>query len=294
MQKKAYLFILLAASLWGCIGVFLKLLTASGLTSMQSVAVRSAVAAALYFLWLLVTDRPALKIRPRDCVYFVGTGIFSLVFFNWCYFNAIQASSMSVAAVLLYTSPIFVTLMSALLFHEAITRRKLLALVLTFVGCMLVTGVLPLGGAGISGKTILFGLGSGFGYALYTIFGKFALEKYSSGTVTFYTFLFACLGSLPLSGLAQNLQVLLDWRVLAGGLGIGVFCCILPYLLYTEGLRWAEAGKAAILAIAEPFVAALIGILIFHEALTPFKLLGMAAILGAIVLLNVKKAASKP
>lgn len=286
MQKKAYLFILLAASLWGCIGTFLKLLTAAGLTSMQSVAVRSAVATVLYFLWLLFTDRPALKIRPRDCVYFVGTGIFSLVFFNWCYFNTIQASSMSVAAVLLYTSPIFVMLMSALLFHEPITGRKLTALAVTFCGCMLVTGVLPLGGEGISGKTILFGLGSGFGYALYTIFGKFALEKYSSGTVTFYTFLFSTLASVPLSGLVQSPAVLLDWRVLVGGLGIGVFCCILPYLLYTEGLRWAEAGKAAILATAEPFVAAAIGILIFHEEVTVFKLLGMAAILGAIVLLN--------
>lgn len=292
MQKKSYLFILLAASLWGCIGAFLKLLTATGLSSMQSVAVRSLVAAVLYFVWLLLTDRSALRIRPRDCFYFVGTGIFSLVFFNWCYFNTIKLSSMSVAAVLLYTAPAFVMVMSALFFREPITRRKLAALAVTFLGCMLVTGLLPLGGADVTGKTILFGLGSGFGYALYTIFGKFALAKYSSSTVTFYTFLFAALGSLPLSGLLSTPQVLLDWRVLAGGLGIGVFCCILPYLFYTEGLRYAQAGKAAILATAEPFVASLLGILVFHEAVTFYKLLGMAAILGAIILLNTESSRS--
>lgn len=289
MQRKAYLFILLAASLWGCIGLFLKLLTAAGLTSMQSVAVRCSTAAALYFLWLLLTDRAALSICPRDCTYFVGTGILSLVFFNWCYFNTIQRSSMSVAAVLLYTSPVFVMLMSAAVFRENITKNKLLALVLTLAGCALVTGLLPLGGTSISLKTILFGLGSGFGYALYTIFGKFALAKYSSATVSFYTFLFAAIGSLPLSGLMQSPQLLLDWRVLSGGLGIGIFCCILPYLFYTEGLRHAEAGKAAILATAEPFVASLLGVLLFREVLTLFKLLGMAAILFAIVLLNHKQ-----
>ncbi len=288
MQKKAYLFILAAAALWGCLGVFLKLLTAAGLTSMQSVAVRNGVAAVLYFLFLLATDRTALKIRLRHCHYFAGTGILSVVFFNWCYFNTIRYSSLSVAAVLLYTSPVFVMLLSALLFHEPVTRRKLLALFLTFLGCTLVTGLLPLGGAGISNKTILFGLGSGFGYALYTIFSKFALEKYSAGTVSFYTFLFATLGSLPLSGLLQAPQILLDWRAIAGGLSIGVFCCILPYLFYTKGLCHAEAGKAAILATAEPFVASLLGILLFHEALTPFKLLGMGAILFSIVLLNSK------
>ena len=288
MQRKAYLFILLAASLWGCIGLFLKLLTAAGLTSMQSVAVRCSTAAALYFLWLLLTDRAALVILPRDCIYFVGTGILSLVFFNWCYFNAIQCSSMSVAAVLLYTAPVFVMLMSSVVFHETITPKKLLALTLTFLGCTLVTGLLPLGSTSISLQTILYGLGSGFGYALYTIFGKFALAKYSSATVSFYTFLFAALGSLPLSGLLQTPQILMGWRVIAGGLGIGIFCCILPYLFYTEGLRHAEAGKAAILATAEPFVAAVLGVLIFQEVLTPFKLLGMAAILSAIILLNTK------
>ena len=286
MQRKAYLYILLAASLWGCIGLFLKLLTAAGLSSMQSVAVRCSTAALLYFLWLLLTDRDALRIRLRDSIYFIGTGILSLVFFNWCYFNTIQHSSMSVAAVLLYTAPIFVMLMSAVVFQEPITTKKLIALGLTFLGCMLVTGLLPLGSTSISLQTILYGLGSGFGYALYTIFGKFALAKYSSATVSFYTFLFAAIGALPLSGLLNAPQLLLDMRVLAGGLGIGIFCCILPYLFYTEGLRSAEAGKAAILATAEPFVASILGIFVFHETLTFFKLLGMSAILGAIVLLN--------
>lgn len=288
MAKKAYLFIIAAASLWGCIGIFLKLLTAAGLTSMQSVAVRCTTAAVLYFLWLGWKEPQSLKIRPRDCIYFVGTGLCSLLFFNWCYFNTIHLSSLSVAAVLLYTAPVFVTLMSAVFFHEAITRQKLLALALTFLGCMLVTGLLPLGSTSLSPSAILFGLGSGFGYALYTIFGKFALAKYSSSTVTFYTFLFASLGSLPLSGLFTAPRLLLDWRVLVGGLSIGIFCCILPYLLYTEGLLYAEAGKAAILATIEPFVAAFIGIVLFHEALTGFKLLGMAAIFSAILLLNVK------
>ena len=69
---------------------------------------------------------------------------------------------------------------------------------------------------------------------------------------------------------------------------MGIFCCLLPYLFYTEGLNHTEAGKAAILSSAEPFVASLLGIVLFHEVVTPFKLLGMLAILAAIVLLNLK------
>ena len=119
IQKKAYLYILLAAALWGCTGVFLKLLSAGGLTSMQSVALRNGLATLLSFFWLKRTAPAALKIRIQDCVYFICTGIVSVVFFNWCYFNTIQLSSMSVASVLLYTSPVFVMVLSAILFREA-------------------------------------------------------------------------------------------------------------------------------------------------------------------------------
>ena len=175
-MNKAYLNIIAAAGLWGCIGLFLKLLTAAGLTSMQGVAMRSLVGAVFYGLFLFFSNREALRVDPKDCGWFLGTGVCSLLFFNWCYFNAITLSSMSVAAVLLYTSPVFVTLMSALFFREAVTPVKLIALIVTFSGCVLVTGLFPLGQTPISAKTILFGLGSGFGYALYSIFGKFVLK----------------------------------------------------------------------------------------------------------------------
>lgn len=287
-MKKAYVQIIAAAALWGCIGLFLKLLTAAGLTSMQGVAVRALVGAVSYGLFLFFTDRKALFIVPKDWYYFFGTGVCSLLFFNWCYFNAITRSSMSVAAVLLYTSPVFVTLMSALFFREKITPVKIAALAVTFAGCVLVTGLFPLGRETVSLPVILFGLGSGFGYALYSIFGKFVLKKYSPATVTFYTILFCAAFSLPISGLRANLTSLGDWRAWAGALGVGVLCCALPYHLYTTGLQDAEPGRAAILATIEPFVAAGLGILLFHEAITPYKLLGMAAILGAVVLLNTK------
>ena len=92
-MKKAYLQIIAAAVLWGCIGLFLKLLTAAGLTSMQGVALRSAVGCIVYGLFLFFTHRKALFIVPRDWYYFFGTGVCSLLFFNWCYFSAITLSS---------------------------------------------------------------------------------------------------------------------------------------------------------------------------------------------------------
>ena len=289
--NRYYLKIAAAACLWGCIGVFFKMLTAAGLTNMQSVALRVTVAAAAYSVWLLLTDRSAFRVRLRHLPYFVGTGLLSLVMFNWCYFNTIELSSMAVAAVLLYTAPVFVTLISAVLFKEKLTGAKIAALALAFTGCMLVTGVFFGGSERIAPKAMLLGIGSGFGYALYTIFGKLALRHYSPATVTLYTFLVAAAGVLPASGLLKETSALMTRGAVVGGLCIGVLCCILPYILYTDGLSGVEPGRASIIATLEPVVAAVLGAVFFHEKVTVMKTAGMLLVFAAIAMLNMKTSA---
>ena len=284
MQALPYFYILSGASLWGLIGVFVRKLP--GFAPMQIVACRAWITAAILLLFLLVTDRKLLKIRLRDCWCFVGTGIFSIVFFNYCYFSTIRLSSLSAAAILLYTAPSFVTILSLFLFHEKLTRRKMCALALAFAGCALVSGVgqsaLQIPAAGI-----LTGLGSGLGYALYSIFAKYALERYHSITVTAYTFLFACIGTLPFAKLSAFPRLAADspgsvWYLLA----LGLFSSALPYLLYTQGLKQIPAGKASIMASIEPVVATLAGIFLFHEPATAGGLLGVAAVFASLLVLN--------
>lgn len=72
---------------------------------------------------------------------FLGTGLCSIVFFNICYFTAIQLTTLSMAAILLYTAPSIVMVLSILLFKEAFTPVKALCLVLAFAGCVLVSGL---------------------------------------------------------------------------------------------------------------------------------------------------------
>lgn len=209
LKTKSCIFIIIAAALWGGIGVFFNMLSDVGFTQMQVVAIRVTAAAIALTLYILVKDRSLLRVKLRDCWCFVGTGIISLVFFNWCYFTAIELTSLAVAAVLMYTSPIFVMLFSALLFHERITGKKVVALLMTFLGCLFVAGVFGSSDYAFSLGGILIGIGAGVGYALYSIFGRFALEKgYPSVTISEYTFLFATLGALPLSRIWESAHLL--------------------------------------------------------------------------------------
>lgn len=281
--------ILLAGCFWGSMGIFVRRLGTYGFNSIQIVTIRVTLAALIFCIILLAKDSSGFRISVRDLPLFLGLGIGSILFFTVCYFTAITMMSLSTAAILLYTSPIWIMLMSVIFFHEKLTGRKLLALALAFTGCVLVSGI---SGEGMTLAGLLVGLGSGIGYGLYSILGTVALRRYTPYTVTAYTFVFAAAGSLLICHPAQMLS-----RFAAAGdlSSLLLFCCltalvtaVIPFLAYTLGLRTVEASRAGILATIEPLVATLVGIIFFSESLTLFSGLGIILILSAVILLNRK------
>ncbi|MCM1568725.1 MAG: DMT family transporter [Roseburia sp.] len=278
-SRKSVLCVLAAGMLWGCMGILVRTMKEGGFDSLEVTAFRSFVTTVLMFGGMFLFKREELKIRGRDIWCFVGTGVLSITFFNVCYFSCMNHTTLSVAAILLYTAPSFVMVLSALLFREKLTPRKLLALGLAFAGCVLVSGGFDGTGIGMAG--LLTGLGAGFGYALYSIFGRYALQKgYSSYTITSYTFLFALLGTMPFMDAGHFVKCM---RMGAGILPFATFMAIVTtvaaYLLYTAGLKGLENSKASIIASVEPVMASAVGFLLYKEAMPPLGAAGMILVL---------------
>lgn len=287
-MNKFALSILTAGFCWGFMGFFTRHLAALGIDANGAILVRCTVAAACFGLLILFRDPRALLVKPHDIWCFLGSGILSLLFFTYCYFNAIAMMDLSTAAILLYTAPTFVLLLSVPLFGERITRKSLLAVALAFAGCCLVSGIA--GGVRITPKGLLYGLGSGFGYALYTIFSRFALQRgYSSSTINFYSCLLTALGAVLLFGGPAPLGLMFTSPAIGlWSLAIGVFSCFIPYMLYTYGLTGMENSRASVLASVEPVAASLVGIFIFGESMSLALFLGVVLVLSAVVLLTLK------
>lgn len=285
MKQKACFYIISGAFLWGLIALFFKYLTTFGFTPLQVVTLRVLFSAITMTALILKIDSSLFKIYWRDSWLFIGTGMMSLVLFNYCYFRAIEESSISIAVLLLYTAPVFVMLLSVFFFGESFSRPKIMAMSVTLIGCCCITGIFE-AKLNLTVEALAFGLASGLGYALYSIFGKLALRRYSTLTITAYTFYFASLGALPLSQPQKLFTLLNDWQAICGAFAIAVICTVAPYLLYTRGLQDIDAGQASILATLEPLVAAATGILIFNEDLNTYKIIGMGLILSSILILN--------
>jgi len=291
-NKLALLYIGAGAALWGIIGVFVSYFYEIGFSPTQVVTIRALSASLFLVLYVIIKNRQLFRIKVSDSKYFIGTGIFSIVLFNWCLFSAIEETSISIASILLYTAPAFVTIFSRLIFKESLTKRKVMALITTLVGCSFVIGILPNTNESISLYGLILGLGSGLFYALYSIFGKFALRKYHSLTVTVYTFLFAAIAVTPFSGLWNVMPLFSDIKVWFYIIGLGFLSTMLPFLLYTKGLNTIESSRASIIATIEPVVASLIGFMFFHEKLSLWQYMGIILVIAAVIITS-KKSAKK-
>jgi len=287
MKKSVYsLSVILAGCLWGTMGIFRRHMGDAGFSSLGIVFIRCFFACIFYAVTIAVTNPKAFSIRLKDLWVFICDGIVSVLFFSLCYFVAMNMTSLSIAAILLYTAPVFVILFSSLLFKEQITTKKVLAIIMAFAGCCLVSGIIGSGNS-LTLPGFLFGLGAGIGYALYSIFSKMAMDRgYTTLTINFYAMGIAAIGAFLIEGTGPA-------ALCFSSTGNAVFCIVaaiittyLPYMLYTYGLNGVEPGKASVMASIEPVVATLVGYVVFRETLNGWSAVGICLVLAAVVVLN--------
>lgn len=286
MERRATLDVLIAGMSWGCIGIFTRYLSAFELPTLMVAFLRSLSAVVILTLYFSVRDKSIFHIRPKDIWMFCGTGFVSIGLFNLLYFATQQLTTLSVAAVLLYTAPFFVIILSRLFFKERITLVKIGALLLAFSGCLFVTGII--GGAGFAATPLAMalGIGSGFTYALYSIFGRVALNHYGPMTVTFYSLAISALSLGVIAAIQQPAMPPMGAEIILGVLALGFFSTAIPYIFYTKGLSVLAPSKASVLAFVEPLTATVVGIILFHEDLALPAFIGIVLIFSGLTLLS--------
>ena len=157
-----------------------------------------------------------------------------------------------------------------------------MALILVLAGCALVSGAFTSGKGGpLSARILLTGIGAGFLYALYSIFGRCARNRgYNSSTITLWVFCFSGIASLFLMNFRQCGSVLANHpSALCAMIGLVLVSTILPYVTYTEGLKYISPSSAAIIVAIEPVVGTLVGTFFFGEPLPLPAIAGMVLVI---------------
>ena len=275
-----------AAFLWGSLALFARALEAHGFAPLELASVRAAMGCVLLGAWLLLRRPALLRIRLRDAPFLAAYGTFAFALFAYFYFATVERTSIGVAVALLYTAPAFVVVLSRVIWRERIGGPQLGALALVLLGVFLVTGALRTlltGAASVTAAAALLGLGSGFTYGLYTVFGRHALQRFHALTTLFYVLAFAA------AGLAFLVP---PWQALARTpaalpllLAMGLFPTVVAYVLYLGALRRMRATSASMIAAVEPVIAAALGAIFLGERLGPDQYAGVLLVLAATLLL---------
>jgi DME family drug/metabolite transporter len=283
---RGYLLILLAATLWASIGVFYKyLINDHGLQPLSAAALRGGVGGLMLLVALLAT-RVDLRVPRRDWGTFLAYGVIGVALFFVCYVTAINLAGVAVAAVLMYTSPAWVAVISWRWLGERLGPRGWLALGLALAGAALVARIYDLAALRLNGLGVLAGLASGLTYGLYSVFNKLLVRRNAPWLVQTYGLLIGAAVLLPLARPGDLGRALAMPATIALLLGMGLIPTLIASLAFAIGVQWIPVSMAAIVAIWEPAVATLFGYVLFGERLELGQWLGMGCILVAVLLLR--------
>ena len=274
---KGYSQVIAASILYGLIGIFIKLITDMPLGSIIFFRILFALAAIT--LYLAVSGRfSELKLKEKKS-YLLMLGLFeaAAVLAN---FYSIRYTTVSIAVLLLYTTPIYVTLLSPLVLKENITRRSIIALVLSVTGVVLV--VQPQtqqNGINIIG--VALGLASGILFALMILTSKKIKDIYTGTAQATWSMIVSLIIFSPFA-FAVNMDVLKDHMQLL--ILFGLIPTAIGGILYFSGLRLIKAQSASIISLLEPVSAVVFAFIILSEPIEYTTALGGGLIfLGAFI-----------
>lgn len=286
--KIGYLMVLIAGIMWGSIGFFVHILSTQGAQSSTIAFLRIFNGGLILIPIIFLISKVSLfKIDRKSLLVCIVLGIFCQGIFNFSYNESISSVGVATAAVMLYTSPIFVCIMSRIFFKEKIGHFKVAALLINITGCVLTVTSGDFTAIHFSVYGVFTGIMAGFLYASMTIISKTAIKECHPLTIMFYSFMFGSIFIAIISHPWINITEIADSHFLLSAIGYGLFATVCPYCFYLKGLSMdIETSKVPVIASIETVVAAIIGITVFHEASCLFKLIGISLVILSIALMN--------
>ena len=277
----------LATACWSTSGLFISLVVRDsgispwGLAFWRDLGTFTCLLAGM----IILGSGSNLRVKRRDLPWLAAMGAISIGLFHVMWNMAVLINGVSVATVIQANAPIFVTVMAWLLWREPLTRRKIGAIALAFLGTLLIARLDGAGAKQITLFGLLIALAAAFAYGGFSLFGKKLVGDYSPWTILLYAFGFGALVLLPFQ-IGTTIPRPLSMNVLGPYAGLVLLATISGFALYTAGLQRLQASVAAIVATTEVLFAAIVSYLALGERLDGWQVLGAILVVGGVVLLS--------
>lgn len=280
-QALGFVFVLLAGMGFGFLGVFGRLAFQSGLSVGELLTFRFIIAGLILLVGLLVSKPRLILLSKKSLVTSILLGLFGYAVFSTLYFKSIEGVSVALAALLLFTFPLFVNLGAHFILKERMSRLQVLSLGLACLGlAVLLWGPIVVN----SLPAVLYALTAAVTYSAYVLIsGRYQKDVHPLSS-SFYVIISAALALFIFHqpSLTKFFDLTTTQQFLI--LGIAIVSTIAPLTLFLAGLQRLSSAKASVVVMIEPVVAALAAWFILDEKLSPLQITGAVVVVMALVL----------
>ena len=284
---------ILATIFWSTSGIFISLTVRNWDISAVSLAFWRDLSTFVTLLIGIAIIKPTLlRVKRKDLPWLFGMGAISIGSFHVLWNTSVLLIGASIATVIQSNAPIFVTIMAWIIFKEALTKRKIVAVALSVAGTVLISGILGMSAIQISRLGLVASIFSAIFYGSFSLFGKKLKGDYNSWTILVYIFGFATLTLLPFQILNPN-PFPYQSPALLYFTGLIFVATIGGFILYTIALGYLEASIASITATSEIVFASVLAYFVLGERLDVWQILGAVLVISGVVLISLSNGKTK-
>lgn len=284
-----YAKLVFASALWGG-GVVASKLATAALPSFTAAGLRTAIASLVFLPLILLVDRDRPRLDRRDLRLFFLLGAFGFFGFNAIYFIALKHSTASHSALVTGAGPILTALLSVALISERLGAGKLVGIGISTLG---VAVVVASSAGGLGGEATVLGdvllIAAQVVWVLYTIYSRFAMQRFSPIAVTGYSCFFGAALLAPLAALTDFSLPVLQAAPAGVWLAIGyssTASMVLAYVLWNVGVKKIGATRTAVFTNLTPIWGVLLSAPIAGETIGIYHVIAGVLIIGGVWLTN--------
>ena len=292
-QTLGYALAALAGCLLSTLGVLGKTAYALGADPLSVVTLRATIAGMILGIALVASKPTLFRLRSADLPLLALYGFVGVALNYVGYFYALKFTTVATAITVLYTYPAMVVVLAFLVYREPIVRLKIIALLLCFLGVVLVASGPSSAGLTSDPRGPMFSMLAGGSTAVYIVAGKRVLANYDARTALFYSFLFGSIALNVLRYVEQGPRLNTSMEIMIVIVAIAVVPTLLGYGVLTYSLRLIEAGRAAITSSIEPAISIYLAYLFLHETPNLVQLTGSVVVIIGALLIGFSEPSSK-
>jgi drug/metabolite transporter (DMT)-like permease len=285
MKLQGFIYAIISAVFFGSAGIFVKSGYSEDFTPVDLLMLQYIIAGIILFIMCFVQYRDKLRLSGLDLKRLIIQGAFGNTLMTVFFYQSFKYLDVAAATMLLFMYPSMVALASFFVFKQKVSKTKVISILGTFAGCILVLDIIGKG-SGISYIGVGFALLSAVFYAFMNIYAEKIVQEIPGLVITFYTTIFSLIVLLIFNFSFVYRITEVSMPSFTNAALLAFFCEIIPLTFLYEAIKRIGSVSTSIITSLELPCSAIIAYVFLNEKLSYVQILGILIVVYFVIKLK--------